>query len=69
MTAREYARKNGIEIVGKLTKTFVIREKYDVLKGKMVTVRIHYYFDEAGNEIYGNKKEGYTIITADGDII
>lgn len=32
MTAREFAKKNGIEIVG-------------------------------------NKKEGYTIITADGDII
>lgn len=68
MTAREYAKKNGIEIVGKLTKTSVTREKWDYAKEKMVTVKITFYVDEAGNEIHGNKNEGYTIITADGGV-
>lgn len=68
MTAREYAKKNGIEIVGKLTKTSVTREKWDYAKGKMTTVKTTFYVDEAGNEIHGNKNEGYTIIIADGDV-
>ena len=68
MTAREYANKCGIKIVGKLRKTSVTREEWDYAKDRMIAVKSVFYIDEIGNEIHGDKIAGYTIITADGDV-
>lgn len=68
MTAREYAKSVGVEIVGKLEKKSVSREKYDVRKGDFVEEKIAFYIDKAGNEFY-NGKNGWCVITADGGVI
>ena len=68
MTAREYAKAVGVEIIGKLEKKSVTREKYDVRKGDFVEEKIVFYIDNAGNEFY-NDKNGWCVITADGGII
>lgn len=68
MTAREYANANGIVIVGKLTKKTVTSEKYDVRKDDFVEEKHSFYLDEAGNEFH-KEKNGWAIITADGDVI
>ena len=69
MTAREYAKKCGIEIVGKLKKKVVKTTKFDWKKGEEKEVSTVYYTDEAGTEISGNKKDGWCIVTVDGDVI
>lgn len=58
MTIREYAKKCGHEIVGKLTRHPELEiDKYD-----------RAYLDEVNNEYYIRKK-GVCIITADGGVI
>lgn len=69
MTAREYAAECGIELVGKLTKKIVKREKFNAFKGEMETISTTYYIDEAGTEITGSKATGWAITTADGEVI
>jgi len=68
MTAREYARDCGVELIGKLTKKVITNEKFDWAKGEMVEEKIVFWIDEAGNEIHGNKKSGWCLITADGGV-
>lgn len=68
MTAREYAKAVGVEIVGKLKKKSVTRDKYDVLKGDFVEEKIVFYIDEAGNEFIKGENS-WCIITADGACI
>lgn len=64
MSIREYAKENGFEIVGKLTKKVDKVEKFNYAKGEMETKSTVYWVDEAGNT--------YTkdcIVTADGAVI
>ena len=68
MTAREYAKVIGIEIIGKLTKKVVTHEEYDVKKDEFVEAKISFYVDEVGNEFHKVKGE-WLIITADGGCI
>lgn len=64
MTIREYAKENGFEIVGKLTRKVHKVEKFSWEKGEMETVSTIYWVDEAGNEYSKN-----CIVTADGAVI
>ena len=68
MTAREYAKECGIELVGKLTKKVFETEKFDYWKGEMITEKTVYWIDEIGNEISGSKKAGWCLTTADGTV-
>ena len=68
MTAREYAKAVGVEIVGKLKKTVVTHERYDVKKDAFVEAKIVFYIDEAGNEFHKDDY-GWCLITADGGCI
>ena len=68
MTAREYAKAVGFEIVGKLTKTIVSHERYDIKKDDFVEAKIVFYIDEAGNEFH-KEKDDWVIITKDGGVI
>ena len=65
MTAREYANTFGFEVVGKLTKKVITRERYDINKDDFVEEKIVFYLDDAGNE-YHKGKDAWCIITADG---
>lgn len=63
-TIREYAKENGFEIVGKLTRKVSKVERFNMVKGEMETISTIYWEDEAGNE--------YTkgcIVTVDGAVI
>lgn len=63
-TIREYAKENGFEIIGKLTRKVSKAEKWNAVKGEMETISTIYWEDEAGNT--------YTkgcIVTADGEVI
>lgn len=68
MTAREYAKMVGFEIIGKLAKKVIAHEKYDIKKDSFVEAKIVFYLDEAGNEFHKEKGE-WCIITADGACI
>lgn len=68
MTAREFAKENGIEIVGKLTKKVAVTEEFDWGRCEMVEKREVYWIDEAGNEFMGGRS-GWCCITADGGVI
>lgn len=68
MTAREYAKECGVELIGKLTKKVASYEKFNYFKGEMETEKIVYWMDEAGNELSGNKKDGWCLTTADGTV-
>lgn len=68
MTAREYAKECGIELIGKLTKKVFENNKFNYFKGEMEVEKIVYWIDEAGNEISGSKKNGWCLITADGEV-
>ena len=68
MTAREYAKAVGVEVVGKLTKKVITHERYDIKKDDFVEAKIVFYIDEAGNEFHKEKGE-WVIITADGGCI
>ena len=48
-TIREYAKENGFEIVGKLTRKVKKREVFDYAKGEYKTESTVYWEDEAGN--------------------
>lgn len=64
MSIREYAKENGFEIVGKLTRKVSKKEEFNKVKGQMETISTVYWEDEAGNT--------YTkgcIVTADGEVI
>lgn len=67
MTAREYAKKCGIEIVGKLTRKTSTTSEWDWNKCELVEKKSIYYIDEAGTVIQGDKS-GWCLITADDDI-
>ena len=69
MTARQYAKVNGIELVGKLTKMVAKSEKFNCRKGEYEIVSTIYYIDEAGTEITGDKAGGWVITTPDGAVI
>lgn len=60
MTIREYAKKCGHEVAGKLTP--IRKGVKTLLRGERM------YADEAGNE-YVNYKGNVVIITADGGVI
>ena len=63
-TIREYAKENGFEIIGKLTRKVSKSEKFNMVKGEMETISTIYWEDEAGNT--------YTkdcIVTVEGDVI
>ena len=63
-TIREYAKENGFEIIGKLTRKVSKSERFNMVKGEMETISTIYWEDEAGNT--------YTkgcIVTADGVVI
>lgn len=68
MTAREYAKVVGVEVVGKLTKKVITHERYDIKKDGFVEVKLSFYIDEAGNEFHKENGE-WCIITADGGCI
>lgn len=68
MTAREYAKAVGVEIVGKLKKKSVTSERYDINKCDFVEEKIVFYIDEVGNEFHKGKN-AWCIITADGACI
>lgn len=64
MNIREYAKQNGFEIVGKLTKKVEKREQFNYCNGEMEVKSVVFWEDEAGNT--------YTkdcIVTADGAVI
>ena len=67
MTAREYAKECGIELVGKLTKKVSTFEKFDYSNGEMVTEKSVYWIDEVGNEL--SKENGnWCLVTPDGTV-
>ena len=67
MTAREYAKECGIELIGKLTKKVFETEKFNYLEGKMITEKTIYWIDEIGNEL--NKENGmWCLVTPDGTV-
>jgi hypothetical protein len=68
MTAREYAKTVGIEIIGKLKKKIVSHERYDIKKDDFVEAKIVFYIDEVGNEFH-KEKDAWCIITANGSCI
>ena len=67
MTAREYAKECGIELVGKLTKKVFTQEKFNYYKGEMEVEKKVYYVDEAGNEL-DKEKGAWCLTTADGTV-
>lgn len=63
MTARQFAKSKGFEVVGKLTrKTYI--DTWTLEK----QVKRVYWIDEAGNEYHGSKGK-WCIVTADGGVI
>lgn len=68
MTAREYAKSVGFEVVGKLARRVTKHSKYDVTKGDVIDINVVFYIDEAENE-YHKVKNDWCIITADGACI
>lgn len=66
-TIRKYAKANGHEIIGKLTR-HPEWEYEDTLSGCKKHGGAKAYADEAGNEYYISKG-GISIVTADGGII
>ncbi len=67
MTFREYAKSNNIEIVGKLKRTSVTREKYNEVTGEMEKEKVVFWVDDAGNEFYRKGNE-ITAIDKDGSV-
>ena len=63
-TIRDYAKENGFEIIGKLTRKVSKQDKFNMVKGEMETISTIYWEDEAGNTYTKN-----CIVTADGDVI
>ena len=59
-TIPQYAKSVGFHIVGKLTR--VVANKNDVKK-------LPLWVDEAGNEFMGNARDGFCIVTTEGNVI
>lgn len=67
MTAREYAKECGVELVGKLTKKVDEHEEFNYYKGEFEIKKTVYWIDEVGNEL--SKENGiWCLTTADGDV-
>lgn len=62
MTIREYAKENDIEIVGKLKRASVTKEKFNPVTGEMEQEKVTFWVDEAGNEFH---KDGDSIMAID----
>ena len=70
MTIREYAKKFGHEIVGKLTKQVFTEREYSFYKEAYVDKKTVYWTDEVGNEYYNSKRYAHPfIVTVDGAVI
>ena len=68
MTAREFAAQCGVELVGRLQRRYISREEWSWKMSKKQTVKVPYYIDDIGNEIYGNDKNGFCLITPEGNV-
>lgn len=68
ITARKFAQYCGIELVGKLTKKVNTTKEFDLNSLEDVVVKTTYWEDEIGNKLYGNKKEGWVLVTPEGNI-
>ena len=68
MTAREYARECGVELVGKLTRKTWEQKRWDWNKCDEVIDKHTYYIDEVGNEMH-RVNGGWCLIEADGGVI
>lgn len=68
MTAREYAKTVGVEIVGKLTRKTGVHTKYSARKDEYLEDRFTYYVDEAGNEFIPDGTGGWCCVTAEGGV-
>ena len=69
MTAREYAKKCGVVITGKLTRKTGTDIKYDPVTDTMKEEKFAYWMDEAGIEIGKGKNGGWYIILPDGGVL
>lgn len=65
---REYAKVNGFEIVGKLTRRPEWEYNMDTFTGEKKHSGCRHYSDEGGNEYIIGKK-GCCIVTADDEVI
>lgn len=65
---REYAKKVGHEVVGKLTRHPELERKLDSFTLEEVRTEERFYMDEAKNEYWVGPK-GVCIVTADGGAI
>lgn len=63
MTARQYAEKVGVELVGKLKKKTYEYKEFDYNKGKDVIKKETYWIDEAGNQLMKNKDNTWCLVT------
>lgn len=68
MTARQYAKECGVEIVGKLRKVTKESRKWNAYKGEEVVVKSVYWVDDAGTEINGTRSGGWCLTTSDGTV-
>lgn len=68
MTAREYAKECGIELVGKLTRKIDITTEWSWSKCEEVEKKTVYWVDEVGNTLTGNKGGGWCLATPDGEV-
>lgn len=68
MTAREYAKQIGVEIVGKLSRKTGVHTKYSARKDEYVEDRFTIYVDEAGNEFIPDGTGSWCCVTADGGV-
>lgn len=64
MTIREYAKENNIEIVGKLKRMSVTKEKFNPVTGEMEQEKVTFWVDDAGNEFH---KDGNAVMAIDKD--
>jgi hypothetical protein len=66
MTCREYAKRNGFDVVGKLKR---MPDHFDPFRGKL----FRWYTDEASNEYHMDNSSGvwecYAIVTQENELI
>jgi len=67
MTIREYAKKCGFEVVGKLTRRPEFEYETDWFDGSKRRTEERCYFDEGGNE-YWIGKRGVCCVNAEGGV-
>lgn len=68
MTAREYAKKVGIKVIGKLTRHPEWEYEENYLTGGKKWSGVKSYCDEGGN-VYHVGKKGVCIVTTDDCVI